>query len=298
MNARIITCAVTGAAPLGRNKAVPVTPKEIAESALGAAKAGAAIVHIHVRDPETGEASMELQHYREVFDRIRQANSDVIINLTTGAGASYVPGTEDRATAGAGTNFALPERRIEHVLALRPEICSLDLPTMWFGTAAYINPPDDVRLMAREFRAAGVKPELEVFHPGDLVLAEQLIKAGELDTPAFFQIVLGISYGAAADTRTMLFMVDKLPRGSTWSAFGISSACYPMLAQAAILGGNVRVGLEDNLYLARGQLAPSNAALVEKAVATLACLDLRPATPAEAREILGLTQRRPASVGP
>lgn len=287
-NKRIITCAITGAAPLGRNRAVPVTSREIAESALGAAAAGAAIVHIHVRDPATGEASMDLVHYREVVSRIRDANGDVVLNLTTGAGGTFYPGAEERSIGRPESNFARPERRIEHVLELKPEICSLDLTTMWFGTSAYINPPDDIRAMASAIRAAGVLPELEVFHPGDIVLAKDLIRAGDLASPALFQMVLGISYGAPADSRSMLYMADLLPPQSIWSGFGIASQSYAMVAQAAMLGGHVRVGLEDNLYLSRGQLAPSNAALVEKAVATLACLDLQPATPGEARKILGL----------
>lgn len=285
---RIVTCAVTGSAPIAQDAAVPITPQEIAKSALTAADAGAAVLHIHVRDVETGAPSMELRHYQEVFDRIRNANEDVLINMTTGVGATYVPGDLDRAVAGPGSMFARPEDRISHVLALRPEICTLDLPTMWLETAAYINAPLDVRTMAREIRAAGVKPELEVFQPGDLVLAAKLIEEGAFEVPVFIQLALGFSYGAAADTRTMQFLVDKLPPNTVWSAFGVSSSCFPMLAQAALLGGNVRVGLEDTQYLTQGQRAPSNAALVDKAVEMLGWLDLQPATPAEAREILGL----------
>ncbi|WP_458097845.1 3-keto-5-aminohexanoate cleavage protein [Roseomonas sp. WA12] len=288
----ILTCAVTGASPItARHSAVPITPRAIAEQAIDAAKAGAAIVHLHVRDPETGAGSMELGLYREVVDRIRGSDTDVIINLTTGPGAAFFPGTEDFAIAGPGTNLKSAAERVRHVVELRPEICTLDLNVMWFNNRVQMNVPSQVAEMARAIYAAGALPELEVFDTGDIHMASDLMRDGILQSPALFQLVLGIRYSAIASSRSMMHMQSLLPAGSRWAGFGISAASYPMLAQALVMGGHVRVGLEDNLYLEKGVPAPHNAALVEKAVRIMRELGAEPATPNEARAILDLPTR-------
>jgi len=285
----ILTCAVTGSAPMtDRHVNVPVTPQQIADQAVDAARAGAAIVHLHVRDPETGAPSMKLELYREVVERIRGSGVDVVLNLTTGPGAVFVPGAENPAVPGPGTTLCAPAERIRHVLELKPEICTLDLNTMWFNTRAAINIPAHAAEMARAVQAIGVLPELEVFDSGDIQLAHHLIKEGALQSPTLFQIVLGIRFGAISTPASMLHMRSLLPADANWAAFGISAQEYPMLAQALLLGGHVRVGLEDNLYLERGVLAPHNAALVDKAVGLMRLLGAEPATPAEARQILQL----------
>ncbi|HEY5608150.1 MAG TPA: 3-keto-5-aminohexanoate cleavage protein [Alphaproteobacteria bacterium] len=285
----IITCAVTGGADtVGKHPAIPVTPAQIATAAIEACKAGAAIAHIHVRDPETGKPSMENQLYGEVVRRIRESGSPIIINLTTGAGARFYPSDNDPATGDRMTTLTTPARRVEHVLELKPEICSLDMGSFNFGDWVFINTPKHLSQMARAIRAAGVKPELEVFESGQIRLAAKLIADGDIAGPALFQLCLGIPWGAPATPETMLYMRDLLPAGSTWAGFGISSLQFPMVAQAVLLGGHVRVGLEDNLYLERGVFAPSNAALVECAVAVIRAIGGEVATPNEARTILGL----------
>jgi len=285
----IITCAVTGGADtVGKHPAIPVTPAQIATAAIDACKAGAAIAHIHVRDPETGKPSMENRLYGEVVQRIRESGSPVIINLTTGAGARFYPSDNDPATGDRMTTLTTPARRVEHVLEFKPEICSLDMGSFNFGDWVFINTPKHLAQMARAIRAAGVKPELEVFESGQIRLAAKLIADGDIAGPALFQLCLGIPWAAPATPETMLYMRDLLPAGSTWAGFGISSLQFPMVAQAVLLGGHVRVGLEDNLYLERGVFAPSNAALVERAVAVIRAIGGEVATPNEARTILGL----------
>lgn len=285
----IITCALTGGAELsGKNTAVPVTPREIADSAIEAGRAGAAIAHIHVRNPETGRASMRLELYREVVDRIRQSGVDMLINLTTGAGASFIPGAEEPRIPDARSSLTDPERRVAHVLALKPDVCSLDVGSMNFGEVVFVNTPAHLRRMARAILDNGTKPELEVFELGHIRLARHLIDNGLIASPPLFQICLGIPWGAPATPETMLAMRDHLPDGAIWAAFGIGATQFPMVAQAVLLGGHVRVGFEDNLYLARGVPAPSNAALVEKAVRIVQELGEDPATPNEARHLLRL----------
>ncbi len=286
----IMTCAVTGGADTAdKSKAVPVTPAQIAEAAIGAAKAGAAIAHIHVRDPETGKASMKFDLYREVVERIRDSATDVIINLTTGAGARFDPSENDPAVGGPGTTMATAENRVTHIERLKPEVCSLDIATMNFGDYAFVNVPKILAKMAEGIRKAGVKPELEVFDTGHVRLARKMIQDGALDGEnPLFQLCLGVPWGAPATTESMMFMKSLLPAGATWAGFGISSMEMPMVAQAVLLGGHVRVGLEDNLYIERGKLAPSNAALVEQAAKIIRSLGDEPATPDQAREILGL----------
>ena len=286
----MISCAVTGSAAdsPGKNPAVPVTPEQIASSAVDAAKAGAAIVHIHVRDPKTSLPSMEGAHYAEVVDRIRQSGVDVIINLTTGPGGRFSPDADDPMKPGPGTTLRTPRQRVQHVLDLRPEICSLDMGSMNMGPSVFVNTPPILEAMATDIREAGVTPELEVFETGHLLLAKRMIETGHIKGPGMFQICLGIAWGQPATSEAMIYMRNLLPPGCTWFAFGISLHQFPMAAQAVLLGGHVRVGLEDNLYLERGKLTPSNAALVAKAVKIIELLGPSVATPAEARQMLGL----------
>jgi uncharacterized protein (DUF849 family) len=285
----IISCAVTGSADSPRkNPAVPVTPAEIAASSIEAAKAGAAIVHIHVRNPRTSLPSMDPALYREAVERIRASGCDVLINLTTGPGARFVPGADDPSQPGPETSLKRPETRVRHVLELRPEICSLDMGSMNMGGRVFINTPAHLETMAIAIRDAGVLPELEVFETGHLLLAKRMIETGQIKPPGMFQICLGIAWGQPATPEAMIYMRSLLPSGSPWFAFGISLYQFPMVAQAIVLGGHVRVGLEDNLYLEKGKLAPSNAALVEKAANIIRILGDEVATAGEARRILGL----------
>ncbi len=287
----IITCAVTGAGGGNKlNPAVPVTPKEIARESIAAAKAGAAIVHIHVRDPETGSYSMELGLYKEVVERIRDSDTDVIINLTTGPGARFTPGKDNPCHGAPGSSLAHPEARVAHVLELKPEICSLDVATMNFGEHAMINTPEHLTRMAELVQSAGVKPELEVFDLGHIRLAGELLKRGVLTGQPLFQLCLGVPWGASADARSMLCMRDSLPANANWTAFGLAKTQYPSIALAAAMGGHVRVGLEDNLYMSRGVLAPGNAALVERAVHLLGHMGTQVASAGKARQILGLPE--------
>jgi uncharacterized protein (DUF849 family) len=289
----IISCAVTGnITTVAQHPDLPCTPKQIAQACISAAKAGAAIAHIHVRYPD-GRPSMELAHYREVVERIRDSDTDVIVNLTTGPGQRFVPSEGDPAVAAPGTTLTHPERRMEHVVALRPEICSLDLNTMYSGSSVVINTPKNVRVMAQLAREAGTLPELEVFDSGDIHLANDLIADGTLPSPSLFQIVLGVKYGANASPAALAYLTSLLPKDSYWASFGIGRWQFPMLLQSWLLGGHVRVGLEDNIYLSKGVLAPDNAALVAKAVGLLTELDVQIATPAQAREIFGLKKNHP-----
>jgi len=289
----IISCAVTGSADSpGKNPAVPVTPAQIAQSSIDAAKAGAAVVHIHVRNPQTTKPSMDGALYREVVERIRASGTDVLINLTTGPGARFVPDAEDPMKAGPGSSMALPAARVRHVIELRPDICSLDMGSLNMGSRVFINTPEHLQAMALAIRDIGVLPELEVFETGHLLLAKRMIETGHLKPPGMFQLCLGISWGQPATPEAMTYMRNLLPAGSPWFAFGISLHQFPMVAQAVLLGGHVRVGLEDNLYLAKGKLAPSNAALVEKAASIIEILGDNVASPDEAREILGLQTAR------
>jgi len=288
----MISCAVTGSADTpAKNPAVPVTPQQIAASALDAAKAGAAIVHIHVRDPQTTRPSMDIAHYREVVERIRGSGSDVLINLTTGPGARFVPGAEDPLKPAPGTTLRPPQERVRHVVELKPDICSLDMGSMNMGSTVFINTPASLEAMAVAIRDAGVMPELEVFEAGHLLLAKRMIETGHIRTPTLFQICLGIAWSQPATPEAMSYMRSLLPADCTWFAFGISLYQFPMVAQAVLLGGHPRVGLEDNLYLEKGKLAPSNAALVEKAAKIVEVLGDQVATPADARQILGLNGR-------
>ena len=287
----MIACAVTGSADTpGKNPAVPVTPAQIAASAIDAAKAGAAIVHIHVRDPQTTKPSMEKALYAEVVERIRGSGTDVLINLTTGPGARFAPGVDDPMKFGPATNLKPAPERVKHVMELKPEICSLDMGSMNMGGHVFVNTPPVLEAMAVAIRDAGVIPELEVFETGHLLLAKRMIETGHIKAPGMFQICLGISWGQPATPEAMTYMRNLLPQGSPWFAFGISLHQFPMAAQTVLLGGHIRVGLEDNIYLGKGQLAPSNAALVEKAGKIIEVLGDHVATPNDARQILGLAR--------
>lgn len=290
MSKTILSCAVTGnQTTLAQHPGLPCTPEQIATACIDAAKAGAAITHIHVRYPD-GRPSMELAHYKEVVDRIRDSSTDVIINLTTGPGQRFIPGKEDPSVAAPGTTLTHPMRRVEHVIALKPEICTLDLNTMWSGTSAVINSPESITTMAKAMKEAGSKPELEVFDGGDIQLAKMLISQGVLDSPALFQIVTGIRFGFEQTPQTMAYARSILPPDAVWAGFGIGRMAYPMLAAAFLLGGHCRVGLEDAVNLRRGVLAPDNAAMVHKAAHIIDELGGELATVAEAREMLGLTK--------
>lgn len=286
----IITVAVTGSiGDKSKHPALPVTPEEIAKSALEASKAGAAMAHIHVRDPETAAPSMAFELYEEVVRRIREA-SGMLINLTTGAGARIVPDDNDPMGLAPGTTWASPWKRTEHVARLRPELCSLDVGSMNFGPRVFANALPHIEEMARRIKEAGTRPELEVFDMGHVEIAKHLISKGLVAGPPIFQLCLGINWGMPATPKNMLLMREELPADAIWGGFGVGPASFPMAAQSSLLGGNVRVGFEDNFYLGPGMPAKSNAQLVEKTVAILRALDKEPASPDEAREILCLGQ--------
>lgn len=284
----IITCAVTGSGDtVGKHPAIPVTPKEIADAAIESAKAGAAVAHIHVRDPKTGQFTREVEYYREVVERIRESNCDVIINLTAGMGGDLILDPQAPSKFIEGTDLANAAERLVHIEELKPEICTLDCGSLNFGESIYISTPDMLREMAARVKELGVKPELEIFDTGNLMFALQMMKEGLLDDKPLFQLCLGIPWGAPADTATMKLMSDLLPEQANWAGFGISRMQMPMVAQAMLLGGNVRVGLEDNLFLKKGVYA-TNGQLVERAVNIIENLGGATATPERAREILGL----------
>jgi uncharacterized protein (DUF849 family) len=287
----IVTCAITGNLTTPeQHPGLPVTPRQIAMSALEAADSGAAVVHIHVRDPLSGRPSMDLSLYREVMELIRKDNTDIIINLTTGPGSRFVPDDNDPQLAGPGTTLLPPERRVEHIATLKPDICSLDLNTMNSGGQVVINTPSNVRRMAAIIRQAGVKPELEIFDSGDIRLALDLIADGTLEGPGLWTIVLGVKYGFASTPETLLYARSLLPADSIWAAFGIGRDEFPIVGQAWLCGGHVRVGLEDNIYISRGVLAKNNAELVTRACGIVTSMGGEIATASEARVQLGLTK--------
>ena len=285
----ILTCAVTG----GLTKPemtpyLPITPNQIADSCLGAADAGAAAVHIHVRDPISGSQSMDFDLYAKVVELIRTQNKELIINLTTGPGGRFIPSEDDPKVFAPGTTLCHPLKRVEHIAKLKPDICSLDFNTMNGASDIVINTPLNVRKMAKVIRDAGVLPELEIFDTGDLNLALDLISDGTLDGPGLFSFVLGVKYGLNADPATLLYLRDQLPLGARWSAFGISRFEFPIVAQAWLYGGHTRVGLEDNIFLKKGVLCQSNAELVTKAKRIIEDLGGELASAVDARAMLGL----------
>jgi 3-dehydrocarnitine:acetyl-CoA trimethylamine transferase len=291
-----ITCAVTGAGDTtARSANVPVTPEQIAGSALDAARAGAAVVHIHVRDPATGQGSRDVELYRQVVDIIRAADVDAVINLTAGMGGDLVLGGPDSPLPldRVATDLAGAAERLVHVEALRPEMCTLDCGTMNFaagGDYVMANTPDMLRAMARRIKDLGVRPELEVFDTGQLVMVKDLIGEGLIEDPVLVQLCMGIRYGAPDDPGTLLTLVSSLPAGTVFSAFSIGRMQLPYVAMAVLAGGNVRVGLEDNLYLGPGQKA-TNGQLVERATTILNAMNVRLLGPAEVRERLALRGR-------
>ena len=288
----LLTCAVTGNAPFNpQHPCFPVTPKEIAASAIEAAKAGASIAHLHVRDPETAEGSRDVELFREVVARVRDYDTDIVINLTAGMGAFFLPDPEDEGRALPESDVVGVEERIEHLVDCLPEIASLDVTTgnQVEGTMefVYLNTTRTLRAMATRFQELGVKPELEAFQAGDVLFANQMVKEGLVDGPPLYQFVLGVLWGAPADAETMIYMRNLLPENRHWAALGLGRMQFPVAAQSVLLGGNVRVGLEDNLYLERGVFG-SNGQLVERAVQIIENLGCDVATPDDAREMLQL----------
>jgi uncharacterized protein (DUF849 family) len=284
----VITCALTGGFDIDKNPAVPVTPEQIAQSALEAADAGAAVVHIHVRDPKTAKPSMALELYEETVQRIRAKNKEVVINLTSGAGGRFIPSMDDPQKAAAGSTLTTPAIRMRHIEKLKPDVCSLDCGSMNFGPHVFMNTPVHLADMAARATAVGTKMELEVFEFGHIEMAKRLIADGLIKGTPFFQLCLGISYGAPATPETMLAMRNNLPAGALWSAFGLGRQQFPFVAQTVLFGGHVRVGLEDNLYLSKGKLAPSNASMVAKAAEIIRLIGGEVASVSEARAIFGL----------
>ncbi|MET7406308.1 3-keto-5-aminohexanoate cleavage protein [Streptomyces parvulus] len=290
----IITCALTGAGDTVRKSPhVPVTPEQIARDAVAAAGAGAAVVHIHVRDPGTGAPSRDPKLYREVVERVKETGTDVVINLTAGMGGDLVVDPDDPLTHLPGTDLVGGLERLPHVEDLLPDICTLDCGSLNFGDGSnlYVSTPDMLRAGARRIQEMGVRPELEIFDTGQLWFAKQLLAEGLLDDPAVFQLCMGIPWGAPADPGVLQSMVNMLPDGARWASFALGRMQMPWVAQSILLGGHVRVGLEDNLYLGKGNKA-TNAQLVERAVTITESLGARVATPDEARATLGLKPRK------
>ena len=290
-----ITCALTGAGDTtGRSDRVPVTPAEIAEAGIEAARAGAAVIHVHVRDPETGQPARDPALYREVVERVRESDTDVVLNLTAGMGGDLTLGPSDRPLppSQAGTDMAGAGERLAHVAELLPEICTLDCGTMNFGEGDYImtNTPAMLADMARRVQALGVRPEIEVFDTGHLVFAKWLAGQGLIDEPVMVQFCMGVPWGAPDDIGTLMSLVNNLPAGWTFSAFSLGRNQLPYAALAVLAGGNVRVGLEDNIWLDRGVLA-TNADLVRRAVAIVENMGVRVLGPEAVRERLALRRR-------
>lgn len=295
----MITCAVTGNRMRpDQHPRLPVTPKEIADSALEAGEAGAAIVHIHVRDPLTGRPSMEIGLYHRVVEHIRTSNPQLIINLTTRPGGRFVPSQLDPRTAADGTTLLPPEKRVEHIVMLRPDLCTLDLNTMNAGQEVVINTPYSISRMAEIIRAAGVRPEVELFDTGDIALCRDLLEQNVLEGPILCSLVMGVRYGMQASPEALLHARNNLPADSVWTACGVGRSAFPMVAQSVLAGGNIRVGLEDAVYIERGVLAPSNAAMVRKARSIAQALGAAIVTPEEARERLDLPVRLAGSPVP
>lgn len=293
MNSKVIlTCAINGEGHY--NKAhpnFPITPQQIANSALEAAEAGASCVHLHVRDPQSGAGSRDPDLFLEMVTRVRENGVKAIINITCGGGAYYCPDIKDESQAGPGSDIASAEERVRHIEMCRPELCSLDVCTQnqvdGDKDYVYLNTPYTLRKMAARFQQLGVKPEIEVFSPGDVLLANKMLEEGLFDAPPMYQIVTGTRWGLPSTAETLIYMKNLLPKGANWAAFGVARMQMPIVAQAVLLGGNVRVGLEDNLYLSRGVFA-TNAQLVERARTIIESLGCEVASPDEARDVLGI----------
>ncbi len=289
----IITCALTGSSPLPDHPNFPVKPREIADAGIAAAEAGASILHIHVRNPETGGISTELEHYQEVASLIREKNNEVIFNITTGPGCTWMQSDEDPkmpAPAEKGTLMFTAEKRLEHILDLKPEMCTLDICTMqlWGGVAINLDPM--ITRMGHMIQDAGVLPEIECFEAGDFVFADDLMEKGAIPKNSPFSFVLGTKYGLPATTEAMTYAKNQIPRGAIWTGFGVSRHSFPMAAQAVLLGGNMRVGFEDTIYLRRGRKADSNADLVHWGAELIERLGRDVASAGEARNMLGLSE--------
>jgi uncharacterized protein (DUF849 family) len=293
MHKVILTCAVVGENQY--NKAhpnFPITPQQIADAALEAEQAGASCVHLHVRNPKTGEGSRDPDLFLDMAARVRENGVKAVMNITCGGGGIFSPDPADESKAGPDSDIASAEERVKHIEMCKPEVCSLDVCTQnqqdGDKTHVYLNTEYTLRKMAKRFQELGVKPEIEVFAPGDVLLANKMLEEGLFDAPPMFQIVMGTRWGLPATPETLIYMKSLLPKGAVWAAFGIARMQMPMVAQAALLGGNVRVGLEDNLYLSSGVFA-TNGQLVEKAKSIIEGIGLEVATPDEAREIMGLS---------
>lgn len=285
----ILTCAVTGnLTQPSQTPHLPITPNQIVDACLEAADAGAAVVHIHVRDPESGRPSMEVSLYAEVVNALRKHRPELVINLTTGPGGRFIPSDHDPRVAAAGSTLSAPEKRVAHIAALHPDVCSLDLNTMNSGDDVVINTRKNVTRMAKIIRDAGAVPELECFDSGDLVLAEQLISDGVLEGPGLFTFVMGVRYAMPFSTQALTYAKSLIRPGAHWSAFGIGRNAFPAVAQAYLLGGNVRIGLEDTIYLGKGELAKGNGALLSKARRIVEDLGGALATSEQARQRWGL----------
>lgn len=283
----ILTCAVTGSGDSHlKHPNVPSTPQQIADAAIAAAKAGAAVAHIHVREAD-GTPSRRLELYEETVDLIRQSGTDVIINLTTGMGGDYVEHPDDPTVFGPGSDMVSPAERVKHIEKIKPEICTLDCGSFNYKATTYLATYAMLQESARRISAAGVLVEIEAFELGHIWQAKELIKEGLLSEKTIFQLCMGIPYGAEATVDNLVAMRNALPQGANWGAFGIGREQYPMLAQAIIAGGNARVGLEDNIYISKGEFA-TNEQLVEKAVRLIRDLGANVLSPAEARKKLGI----------
>ena len=289
----IITCALTGAGDTaGRSEHVPVTPEEIAESGIAAARAGATVVHVHVREPSTGKGSREVSYYREAVERIRASGVDVIVNTTAGMGGDLVLDPQDPTSFVEGTDLVTGAERLKHVSEVMPDICTLDCGSLNFGEGSlvYVSTPDMLREGAKLIQELGVRCEMEIFDTGHLWFANELVAEGLIDPPPLFQLCMDIPYGAPADPSLLASMVNQLPEGAQWASFALGRMQMPWVAQSILLGGHVRVGLEDNLYLSRGVKA-TNAQLVERARTLIEAMGCEVATPDEARELLNLKPR-------
>ncbi|AWB25861.1 3-keto-5-aminohexanoate cleavage protein [Methylobacterium currus] len=292
----ILTCAVVGENAYNRaHPSFPVTPEQIADAALEATEAGASAVHLHVRDPLSGAGSRDPDLFLDMVTRVRDRGVRAVLNVTCGGGATYVPDPEDESRGGPGTDIAPAAERVRHIEMTRPEMCSIDVTTQnqmdGDKEYVYLNSAPTLRQMARRFQELGVKPEIEVFAPGDILLANKMLEDGLFDAPPVYQIVTGTRWGLPSSAETLIYMRSLLPPGANWAAFGIGRMQLPMVAQATLLGGNVRVGLEDNLYLKRGVFA-TNGQLVTAARTIIETMGYEVATPDEARAILGLRPRR------
>ena len=291
----ILTCAVVGENEYNRDHPnFPITPQQIADAALEATEAGASAVHLHVRNPDTGAGSRDPELFLEMATRVRENGVKAVINITCGGGGLYLPDPADESRAGPGSDIASAEERVRHIEMTLPEVCSLDVCTQNQRDGGreyvYLNTEYTLRKMAKRFQELGVKPEIEVFAPGDVLLANQMLSEGLFDQPPLYQIVMGTHWGLPATAETMIYMRNLLPKDTVWAAFGIARMQMPMVAQSTLLGGNVRVGLEDNLYLRRGAFA-TNGQLVERARSIIESLGHQVATPDEARQILGLKKQ-------